>query len=390
MKKIFVGNLLVLIALLGITSGCTSSNNDPKDQKQTLHLKAALSESVAIESLVAEVTDTRTTKMTEYPLSAKGEGDLSLLAGTYDVTLRGKTTDGRELLGQKQGIVLKEELSVTIPVEIKKAEVQGLVFGEIFNNGETNGQMMHPDQYFTVVNNSDKVQYVDGLVFAITAHPNVQPADAFTEYFDKNGEFPLFALIQFPGKGTEYPIQPGEQVVVASTAVNHYNATTHPNSVDLSGADFEMVFPDTEQIKDVDNPSVPDMIVHFSAFGAGGIMHPRGFFPPLLFKLDEDAESYKKHHAMVVDAKDGSKITLYTVPAKLILDAVETGCEGQLAKKVFPASLDEGSALVTGCHRQELLRRKSTMKNGRRVWVDTNNSTNDFERVKGQTAYPKK
>lgn len=390
MKKYFVGNFLFIIALMGIIVGCTSPNNEPKDEKQTLHVKAELSEAVTIESLVAEVTDTRTTKMTEYNLPVSGEGDLSLLAGTYDITLRGKTTDNRDILGQKQGIVLKENLSVTIPVEVKKAEVQGLIFGEIFNNGETNGRMMHPDQYFTVVNNSDKVQYVDGLVFAIAAHPNVKPADVFTEYFDKKGEIPLYALIQFPGNGTEYPIQPGGQVVVAATAINHYNATTHPNSVDLSGADFEMVFPNEENFKDVDNPLVPDMIVHFSAFGASGIMHPRGFFPPLLFKLDEDVESYKKNHAMDIEDKDGSKITLYTVSPKLILDAVETGCEGQLNKKVFPASLDEGSALVTGCHRQELLRRKNSMKNGRKVWVDTNNSTNDFERVKGQTAYPKK
>lgn len=390
MKKNFIGNLLILIALLGITSGCTSSDNDPKDQKQILHLKAVLSESVAIESLVAEVTDTRTTKMTEYPLSAKGEGDLSLLAGTYDVTLRGKTTDGRELLGQKQGIVLKEELSVTISVELKKADTKGLIFGEIFNNGETNARMMHPDQYFTIVNNSNTVQYVDGLVFAVAFHPNCLPADKITQYSDKTGEIPLLSLLQFPGSGREYPVQPGGQIVVAATATNHHDPSTHPNSVDLSGADFEMVFPDTENSKDVDNPLVPNMIIHFDGFEGSGIMHPRGFYPPMLFAPDTDIESFKKAHVVTFDGKDGEKISLYTAPIKLVLDAVETGCEGQLKQKTFPASLDEGAALVTGCHRQELLRRKSIMENGRRVWVDTDNSTNDFERVKGQTAYPKK
>lgn len=86
------------------------------------------------------------------------------------------------------------------------------------------------------------------------------------------------------------------------------------------------------------------------------------------------------------NSKGETKFT-YKVPADLIIDGIETGNEGFLKVKSLPASVDQGSITVTGCHRQELIRRKPGQ--GYKL-QDTNNSSVDCERVKGQTSFPKK
>ena len=65
-------------------------------------------------------------------------------------------------------------------------------------------------------------------------------------------------------------------------------------------------------------------------------------------------------------------------------------CEGQFKTRALPITVDKGNFYVTGCHRQQLAHRKTEMRNGRTYWIDTNDSTNDYERVQGQNAYPKK
>ena len=41
---------------------------------------------------------------------------------------------------------------------------------------------------------------------------------------------------QFPGTGTDYPLQPGEETIIAINAINHMDIASQ--SVDLSKADF--------------------------------------------------------------------------------------------------------------------------------------------------------
>ena len=57
---------------------------------------------------------------------------------------------------------------------------------------------------------------------------------------------------QFPGSGRDYPVAPGQVVVVATAAVDH--SVVDPGLPDLSGADFEF-----EGTADADNPDVPNI-----------------------------------------------------------------------------------------------------------------------------------
>ena len=69
------------------------------------------------------------------------------------------------------------------------------------------------------------------------------------------------------------------------------------------------------------------------------------------------------------------------------MDGIETGMEGMVKTKALPPSVDKGMSKVTGCHRQEVITRKEL--SGKKL-QDTNNSTVDCVRTKGQQSFPKK
>lgn len=71
-------------------------------------------------------------------------------------------------------------------------------------------------------------------------------------------------LQRFPGGGNQYPVQPGETVVLAFDAIDH---SQHQSWMyDLSDADFEF-----RTQSDADNPAVPDLtdVGSRSAIGSG-------------------------------------------------------------------------------------------------------------------------
>lgn len=397
---------LVLIALSAlILGGCKEDPNNPEPNKGTqckVTVQLGLDKEVELAKLMLTVTDSRTLKKSETEVDKKSRTvEITLDKGTYSFAVSGETVDHRTLVGAKENVVVSDAMTLSIPVQIGEAptpEKSQLIFGDIFFNGETNARMMHPDQYFMIVNNGEKTEYLDGICYAVTAHGNPMPETPWTKYLADKGELPVAGIYQFPGSGKEYPIKPGEFKIVAATAINHHTEDK-PNSVDLSGADFEFLFPDVElpgrngkiiKITDTDNPDVPNMNIIVDCFSSTGIAHPRGFWPPLLFKVEGDLSAFLKDHVMQVTNKKGETENFYTIPVDLILDGVETGCEGQFTTRALPITVDKGNFYVTGCHQQELAHRKTEMRNGRTYWIDTNDSTNDYERVQGQNAYPKK
>jgi len=110
--------------------------------------------------------------------------------------------------------------------------------------------------YFELHNNSDSTIYLDGMLWGWVwgaAREYTPYPCAVTKPF-REDPLGLWAnyIHRFPGSGNDYPLTPGQTVVVALDAVDH--SIVHPNLPDLSHADFEL-----EGSADADNPDVPNL-----------------------------------------------------------------------------------------------------------------------------------
>ena len=127
------------------------------------------------------------------------------------------------------------------------------------------------DQYITIYNPSKQTLYLDSLAIVTNQiDPRVifefAPGDNFV-----NSYYGVNSIMCFPGKGHDYPVKPGQTIVIANHAIDHakdYEKYLDDNGenlkeyegidqfLDLSKADFEWS-PSTDKNN---NPNVPDLM----------------------------------------------------------------------------------------------------------------------------------
>lgn len=125
---------------------------------------------------------------------------------------------------------------------IAASALPGIKINEIYYCGPENNQFYFYDQFIELYNSSDETLYLDGLIVCRIYHMST-----WVTY-----------IFQFPGTpivGREYPIHPGQFVVLAQDAIDHRKII--PKSIDLSHADWEFV--NALDYGDWDNPAVPNL-----------------------------------------------------------------------------------------------------------------------------------
>ncbi|MCK4641635.1 MAG: DUF4876 domain-containing protein, partial [Candidatus Marinimicrobia bacterium] len=132
-----------------------------------------------------------------------------------------------------------------------------LLLSEIYYNGSPPQSPYYIPQYFhdqftEIYNNSDEVVYLDSLIIA----------DLDYGHADEDCIYTIHAYM-FPGSGKDYPLDPGEFVIVAQDAMDH--TVVVPSSVDLHDADFEYFV--SNPPGDQNNPDVTDMIQIHHKYG---------------------------------------------------------------------------------------------------------------------------
>jgi hypothetical protein len=166
----------------------------------------------------------------------------------------------------------------------------------------------------------------------------------------------------FPGTGRDYPLYPGEFVIVAQDAVNHTEAV--PNSVDLSRADFEYyVGP-----PDVDQPDVENMIKLHHKYGIDFLYSVFNDAIVLLKVKDPFAYGYSQFDCILL-------------PKSAVIDGVDYRDNlSEVDYKRLDASIDAG---LTGgfesYQHKSVERRIDTYDGDRIILMDNNNSSIDFQ-----------
>ncbi len=164
-----------------------------------------------------------------------------------------------------------------------KTKLDHLIIKEVFYVGhywyrdvrawgmKNQNQMYNDDQYIAIFNPTNEVKYLDGLALCVNAiDPSraiqFAPKDDFVNrYYGASG------ISYFPGKGADYPVKPGQTIIVAKYAIDHkaqFESELEGEDLsmygglddflDLSKADFEWTNINYDPGQK-NNPNVPDM-----------------------------------------------------------------------------------------------------------------------------------
>ena len=363
----------------------------------------------ALEGTPVQFTEVRNQNTKSFPLDANGAVTASLPMGVYNVSIEKNITNAQ---GEQVVISLRME---NVNVNTVGQKIEGYVnslpanalgkdfiFSEVFFNGETNsGRMMNPDQYIVLFNPTEDVLYADGVSVGVTMHISWWPKESWYDSYYPD-QVPIGGFITIPGSGKEHPVQPGEKLVIAFTAINHSEVVdgeiAYDHAVDLSGADYEIYYgPDAN---DVDNPSVPNVLLTENGDSYGFFFQPRGYVSPVMFRLENGLQStvdafVNSHTTLSTTHVDATETTpeadidihILAVETNKIIDGIQTSDVPQDVKtRVVPEVVDRGKFLVNGCHRQELCIRKEIKVGDKIFYQDTNNSSEDIQDVNERKA----
>lgn len=388
LKTIGFSFVLTFAVLLQACTKDDDLSTKKTDLKVTIENPTGL-QNVELKSGTISFTEINSGDVTSSDEFTDNELIVTLTEGSYDISFEGEVEyqlDGKTqtstVRGYQTGLVLNGPTAVTTIDLFLHSETAGFVIKEIFftGTGSFEGKPYHGDKYFIIQNNSDEVLYADGLVIAESAFTTTSKTqytpDIMNEAFTAGDR----SIVMIPGNGEDYPIEPGASFTIANNAINHLEL--NPNSLDLTGAEFEL-----ELIANlnVDNPEVPNLTNIILPL----LMHDRGFKSYVLAKFEVSPEEFKVQnkytYEYVASGIERSR-DAYKIPNEWIIDAVNLSVEAEFQWIVTSPSLDMGWTYVGKVDSDESRYGKSvtrkvlsTTPDGREILQDTNNSTVDFE-----------
>ncbi len=401
MKKFILKSIVMMLTATMCMTSCSGDDPIPviPTAMVTLEVPANL-ENAVLSGAVATLTNVQTQKVTkvEGTQFIKDGNNYKVMlnnleAGTYNVTVNGHldfTLNG--VAGQKDfevrsdNVVLNETstaLKMTVSTFTAKG---GFVISEIFFTGTStaDGRSYSGDQYIIITNNSDVTLYADSIAVLESAFLTTTQEDYTPDIMSTH--FSVQACYMIPGTGRSVPVEPGKSLTLALNAINH--KTEQPNSIDLSGADFE--FYDETSNPNFTDPDgeAPNLDKWYCYTATIYQFHSRGFNSMAIAKMQTSKEDWLENY--VYDAtylfvfgdfsKEMTKKGIYKVPNQWILDGVNLSVESVREWNVLDASIDAGWTYCGKVDRDETRFNKSVIRkqdaNGK--YIDTNNSTNDF------------
>ena len=393
--KTFYKSLAFALAALFII-GCSRDDENLSQANDTqASITASLSKEIKVTSyknLQFKFKELNTGKEISQNLTGTNSFQSELEKGTYEIKVEGEVemeVNEQKTTSRVSGYIASYPVSgntINIHLELYLVAPQtDFVIEEIFFTGTLTpeGKQYDGDKYFKIRNNTDKVLYADGLMISQSEFLTVEKQDYRPNIM--NQAHAVRAIIMLPGNGTQYPVQPGDYILIADTAINHKEFNS--KSIDLRGAHFEIY---NEGMDDVDNPNVPNTINIYDEM----LMHNRGFTGYAISRLPSNktpqqylAENkYQYGYDFVFNGVTyPMENDAYSIPNDWIVDAVNLSVASEFQWVVTAPSLDNGWSYCGKANADETRYGKSVIRKtlgtnaiGKPILMDTNNSTVDF------------
>lgn len=401
MKKTVFLSIMMMLSVGLLMTSCKSDDETPvvPMTSLTLEIPSNLENAVltGASAVITNVQTQKTVNVTNDQFVKSGNDYQLQLAnleeGIYNVTVKGHldfTLNG--IAGQKDFEVKSENVSVSQKSSSLKLAVStftaqgGFVISEIFFTGTTTaeGKSYSGDQYIRITNNSDVTLYADSIAVLESAFLTTQKQDYTPDIIAT--DFSVQACYMIPGSGKSVPVEPGASLTLAINAINH--KAEQPNSIDLSGADFE--FYDESSNANFTDPDgkAPNLDKWYCYTATIYQFHSRGFNSMAIAKMKTTKEDWLQNN--VYDAtylfvfgdfsKEMTKKGIYKVPNSWILDGVNLSVESVREWNVLDASIDAGWTYCGKVDKDETRFNKSVIRkqDASGKYIDTNNSSNDF------------
>jgi len=389
----------LLAALAAAVLAFTACDN--KDEVKTVSAVVKIDDSDVDAAAKAEsYTVTLTNNSTSLSYTVASENSIAvfegLVPGVYSATVSAETVVNgfRYIIA---GSVNSENViaqSTQVNVKVTATKASALIFKEIFYNGTTiktpeeagddYGETYFRDQFYEIYNNSNETVYADGLCLADNANSFAKyDFSIIYTYPIDNPEKYLFVqtIWQIPGDGDDYPIKPGESIIVAQWATNHNDASlANGKSIDLSTAEFEAIL----EAQTLWNGTVitDNAAINMARPVLAGYAAPQWLVSVysadiILFK---PSTPLKNEDFLVANE---SSTTAREIAISDVLDAVQWFEQetdfAEPSHRRLPTVLDAGCNFLKSYSGKSIVRKKAgEREDGTIIYQDTNNTSNDF------------
>ena len=392
MKKGFLLIGLVAAMATTVTVSCSRDNDEFGSgvvvaQKSNLTITLSGKDVSAYKNVAVEIQEVNTGAITKYNFVNESVHTFELPYGSYKVVANGEVVmvslDELQVGGTATVDINTATSNVLVNLQIKQFSKDFLIEEVFFTGVKTpDNKNYNNSRYFKLINNTDKVLFADNLIisgseFFTTVKRAVTPYNV-EEYF------PIANMMVLTGSGTQYPVQPGDFIVVADNAIDHRPS----NGFDLHNADFE--FPNTNpSLGQVDNPAVPNAKIVFTKMTFNMIFlytTSQEAYVIARFPAGENPETfiqnYKYSYSYTNSAGNTTTVNTYKIPNTWIVDAINTSRDADYLHIITGASLDAGYTSASPGYSGKTVRRKvvGQTANGKNIYKDTNNSAADFTR----------
>lgn len=380
-RSIFYMVLAFTVLTLG---GCLQEKIDPNHATIIVQLTGLEGKTCDLSNVEVRLEHTHLPIVYTALTDSIGQAHFDVEFGFYRANAQYKYTAGAKSVlinAASESFIVNEYGDYQVEMESVFPRSEQLIFKEIYYACciGSNGKNYLKDQYLTIYNNSPEVAYLDGICLGYLDPTNASKSNTGWEGLPY---LPILNFMwMFPGDGTDYPLQPGEQAVIGVNAIDHI-ALGNTNSVDLSKEGY-WAFYDVKAgltAQSVPAPGVKNLINVWKLRGTSCLSSTSS--PAWIMWKIQDMTMDEFLNKCTVSHPNPDKTGTYIgVPVEWVYDGVECFKESGYVKRL-PASIDNGHTLLTeGAGSGYSLHRvvdeaESTPE--RIVYMDTNNSSNDF------------
>lgn len=391
--------LLLTLTLSGCLKDLKESDFSDENLSATINVEVKIPQgyNYSLEGLVVKLTDPSTGLLFQGVTNESGVATIKVAHGSYIATTEFKKTEAGGTILIFNGTT--DQIRVTpvdaavvnqdLPLNVSRSGQ--IIIKEFYYGGRVNpetGKKYSNDQYVILYNNSNDVAYLDSVCVGV-ADPWNALTDGRVSHWVKPNSNELRDSVpnigigwMFPGTGRDNPLQPGEEVVISLNAINHLESV--PTSVNLGKPGYWALYdPILTSGQSVPEPGV-NLLEGFWKVGQSKSYIVSQLSPALFIynlggktteQFVEDTYTWNPYYS-------NRFFDVLMVDKNFVLDGVECFRNSTDTKRFRP-EIDNGFVMIDASGQGQSAHRKvdeaATAAAGRIVYMDTNNSSNDFE-----------